>query len=333
MGKLNREELQKLLGCIKKDPRIVVPPLPGYDSGVHFLGDKCMVVSTDPCTDVPEEWFGWLLINYPASDVALFGAKPEYCTINLLGPPKTKPEFFEKAMNQVCEAANELNMVVVTGHTGTYESVKKMVGVCTAYGTVKKDKLIMPGNVKCGDLILQVKEVGLELLTNFSYLKKDLAKKLFGISQTKQLMDLIKMQSCVNEAIQLAEMDGVNAMHDATEGGFVSALNELADVSELGFQVEREKILIRPETRILQKHFGLSDDEVFSMSSSGSLLVAIDPKNKDIIRKKMGKLGVIFSFVGKFTKNKDRVIFENNKKASFPQVAVDPYNKILSGKV
>ena len=331
MGKLSKEELRRLLGCIKKDPRMVVPPLPGYDSGVHFLGDKCMVVSTDPCTDVPEEWFGWLLINYPASDVALFGAKPEYCTINLLGPPRTKPEFFEKVMNQVCEAANELDMVVVTGHTGTYESVKKMVGVCTAYGTVEKEKLIMPCNVESGDLILQVKEVGLELLTNFSYLKNDLAKKLFGISQANQLMGLIKMQSCVKEAIHLAEMEGVSAMHDATEGGFVSALNELADASDLGFQLEKEKILIRPETRILQNHFGLSENEIFSMSSAGSMLVAIDPKEKEKARKKLDKLGILSSFMGEFTKSKERIIFENNKKASFPQVAVDPYNKILSG--
>ena len=113
----------------------------------------------------------------------------------------------------------------------------------------------------------------------------------------------------------------------------MSALNELADASELGFQLKKEKILIRPETRILQKHFELSEDELFSMSSAGSLLVAIDPKDKDYIIKKMGKLGVTSSFVGKFTRNKDRVIFENNKKASFPQIAVDPYNKILSGKV
>jgi len=331
LGKLSTEELQKLLGCIKKDTRIVVPPLPGYDSGVHFLGDKCMVVSTDPCTDVPEEWFGWLLINYPASDVALFGAKPEYCTINLLGPPRTKPELFEKVMNQVCDAANELNMVVVTGHTGTYESVKKMVGVCTAYGTVKKEKLIMPCNVESGDLILQVKEVGLELLTNFSYLKNDLAKKLFGISKTNRLMELIKMQSCVYEAMHLVEIGGVNAMHDATEGGFVAAINELADASELGFQLERKKMLIRPETKTLQNHFGLSENEIFSMSSAGSMLVAIDPKEKDNVRKKLGKKDILSSFVGEFTKSKKRIIFENNKKTVFPQVAVDPYNKILSG--
>ncbi len=331
MGKLNREELQRLLGCIKKDPRVVVPPLPGYDSGVHFLGDKCMVVSTDPCTDVPEEWFGWLLINYSASDVALFGAKPEYCTINLLGPPETKTEFFENLMKQVCEAANELNMVVVTGHTGIYENVKKMVGVCTAYGSVKKEDLIMPCNVKSGDLILQVKEIGLELLTNFAYLKNDLAKKLFGISKTKQLMGLIKMQSCVNEALQFAGMRGVSAMHDATEGGFVSALNELADASDLGFQLEKEKILIRSETGILKKYFGLSENEIFSMSSTGSMLVAIDPKEKENIRKNLGELGILSSYIGEFTQSKKRIIFGKHKKTSFPQFAVDPYNKILSG--
>ena len=55
----------------------------GYDAGVHSLGDQCVVVSTDPCTGVPEEWFGWLLINYAASDVALSGAKPQFCTITL----------------------------------------------------------------------------------------------------------------------------------------------------------------------------------------------------------------------------------------------------------
>src|SRR5665647_1321646 len=84
MGKLAPEDLQKILGCIKKDFRVIVPPMIGYDVGVHLLHGKYVAVATDPCTGVPKEWFGWLLINYAASDVALFGAKPEFCTINLL---------------------------------------------------------------------------------------------------------------------------------------------------------------------------------------------------------------------------------------------------------
>ena len=91
MGKLAANELQKMLKCIKKDSRVIVPPMVGYDSGVHCLGDKYLVVSTDPCAGVPNEWFGWLLINYAASDVALSGAKPQFCTITLLGPRPTDP--------------------------------------------------------------------------------------------------------------------------------------------------------------------------------------------------------------------------------------------------
>ena len=94
MGKLAGKDLQTMLNCIRHDPRVLVPPMIGYDSGVHKIGDKYLVVAADPCTGVPDDWFGWLLINYAASDVALSGAKPEFCTITLLGPRPTDPQVF-----------------------------------------------------------------------------------------------------------------------------------------------------------------------------------------------------------------------------------------------
>jgi hydrogenase expression/formation protein HypE len=333
MGKLAKDELKKLLGCIRKDPRVLVPPLPGYDAGVHFMGDKCMVVSTDPCIDVPEELFGWLLIHYAASDVAVFGAKPEYCTINLLGPASTKPPVFQNVMEQVCSAAEKLGMVVVTGHTGVYEGVSQLIGVCTAYGTVAKEKLIMPGNAKADDLILCTKSVGLELLVNFSLMHKALAQRLFGVQRAEELARLVEQQSCVNEALQLAEIGGVNAMHDATEGGLVAALNEVADASEVGFRVEMEKVPISQEAWILRDHFKLAVDEALSMSSTGTILAAVDPKAKNKVEEKLRKNGVSASFLGNFTENKDRVLAKSDGDVAFPQVADDPYSKILSLQV
>ena len=99
MGKLATNELKKLLTCIKPDPRVVAPPQVGFDAGVHRLGDQYVVVATDPCIGVPETWFGFLLINYAASDAALFGAKPEFCTVTLMGPPTTTPQKFQEVMN------------------------------------------------------------------------------------------------------------------------------------------------------------------------------------------------------------------------------------------
>jgi hydrogenase maturation factor len=300
---------------------------------VHLIGDEYLVISTDPCIGVPEEWFGWLLIHYASSDVALFGAKPEFCTITLLGPLSTKPKTFYAAMKQACSAADELSMTIVTGHTGTYDGLSNLTGVCTAYGTVKPEKLITPGNARHGDLILCTKTLGLETLSNFSLMRKALAQKLFGAERAGKLDRLVCMQSCVREALQLADTGCVHAMHDATEGGLVSALNELAEASEVGFRVEFEKIPISPEVLALKKTFRLSEDQMLSLSSTGTLVAAVDAHAKDKVEETLRRNGFSASFLGAFTKSQSRILVKNKRTMPFPRVADDPYDKILLSKV
>jgi hydrogenase maturation factor len=333
MGKLANKELQKLLSCIVKDTRVLVPPNAGYDSGVHRLGDKLVVVSTDPCTGVPEAWFGWLLIHYAASDVALFGAKPQFCTISLLGPLETKPQIFQEAMRQACSATEELGMAIVTGHTGIYNGLSQLLGVCTAYGTVEPKRLRTPGNAKAGDLILCTKPIGLETVVNFSLKHRALAQKLFGEEKTEKLQSLVHMQSCVKEALQLAVFDGVHAMHDATEGGLVAALNEVAEASKLGFKIEFEKVPITSEAWELQNVFGLTEGQALAMSSTGTILAAISPEDKDQVEAALRRNGFTPSYIGEFTRNKNRILTKNGEDTQFPIVADDPYARILSGKV
>ena len=332
MGKLRNKELKNLLSCIRVDPRVIVPPMPGYDAGVHLLGDKCVVVATDPCVGVPDEWFGWLLIYFAASDVALFGAKPEFCTINLLAPLASKPDVFQSIMQQACGAADELGIAIVRGHTGTYDGLSKPVGVCTAYGTVAKEKMITPGNAESGDLIVCTKAVGFETLINFSLTHKALAKRLFGIQEAEQLMKSVKMESCVNEALALAEIRGVHALHDATEGGLTNALNEVAEASSLGFRIEYEELPITTEMNALQKEFGLSLDQVLSTSSTGMIIAAVKKQAKMIVEETLQRRGIPASFIGTFTKNKTRVLKWVSGSMLFPHVADDPYGNILSSK-
>ncbi|MEM2937157.1 MAG: AIR synthase-related protein [Candidatus Bathyarchaeia archaeon] len=321
------------MSCIKRDPRVIVPPMPGFDSGVHLLGDKCLVVSTDPCIGVPETWFGWLLIHYAASDVALFGAKPEYCTLNLLGPPSTKPETFQKIMDQACNAAEELEIAVVTGHTGTYKSLSTLIGVCTAYGRTSKNRLITPGNAKPKDLILCVKPLGLEVAVNFALIYETLAEKIFGAERTAVLKRLVTMQSCVKEALLLAATGGVHAMHDATEGGLMAALNEIAEASNVGFRVEFEKIPFAKEAYTLKDWFKLSESQMLSMSSTGTLLASVNAKAKEMIEEALHRNGFEAHFIGEFTREKRRILVKKGVETFFPEKADDPYERILSGTV
>jgi hydrogenase expression/formation protein HypE len=330
MGKLESEELKKLLNCIKTDPRVIVPPQIGYDAGVHRIGNKYVAVAADPCIGVPPEWFGWLLIHYAASDLSLFGATPEFCTVTLMGPRTISLQKFQEIMQQTCSAANELGMAIVRGHTGTYEDLTALVGVCTAYGTVEPEKLKTPKNAKAGDLILCTKPIGLETAVNFTIMHKVLAQKLFGKKRAQNLSKLIQMQSCVREALQLAKIKGVHAMHDATEGGLVACLNELAEASELGFELDFEKVPLITEATSLQECFGLSYEQTLAMSSTGTIVAAVDSQARTEVEKTLNALKLKASFIGEFKENRSRIMNKEGKKETFPLIPNDPYTKIFS---
>ena len=68
------------------------------------------------------------------------------------------------------------------------------------------------------------------------------------------------------------------------------------------------------------------------MSSTGTILAAIDPKNRGKIDETMGKNGFNGCFLGEFTENKNRILTKNGKEKVFPEIADDPYTRILSGK-
>ncbi len=332
MGKLPNKDIKRLLGCIKENPKVVVKPQFGFDSGVHKLNDnenEYLVVSTDPCIGVPEEWFGWLLINYVASDVALFGAKTEFCTITLLGPRTTKPSVFHKVMKQACGAADKLGISIVTGHTATYNGVSTLVGVCTGYGHIDKDKLITPAGAKPNDSIVCIKPAGLETVVNFALAHEALAEKLFGSERIKRLRKLVQLQSCVKEALQLACVEGVHAMHDATEGGVVAALNEMAVASNVGFRVDWGSFLFPKEVQVLKDAYRLSDVQVLSMSSTGTVLAAVSSDAVNKVAEVMGQIGVAVRFVGCFTKELDHVLVKDENEQAFPSVADDPYARLF----
>ncbi len=332
MGKLARKDLKKLLTCIKEDPRVLVPPQVGYDAGVHRFGDKLLAVAVDPCMGVPTEWFGWLLVNYAASDVALFGGKPEFCTLTLMGPEGMEPEIFQRAMNQACLAAEDLGMAIVRGHTGTYGSVSELVGVCSAYGAVAEG-VKTPKNIQPGDLIVCTKPIGLETAVNFSIAKKTAALKILGGTLVRRLSGQIPLQSCVKEALALAPLKGVHAMHDVTEGGLVAALNELAEASGLGFRIDYERIPIAPSALALERAFELTGEQVLAMSSTGTILAAIGIDALNQVEQLLSEKGLTTSVLGEFTKSKTRTLIVLGKQKGFPRATVDPYAKILSGKV
>ncbi|MEM3629534.1 MAG: AIR synthase-related protein, partial [Candidatus Bathyarchaeia archaeon] len=147
--------------------------------------------------------------------------------------------------------------------------------------------------------------------------------------RTRDLRRLITIQSCVEEALALAEINGVHAMHDLTEGGLTASLNEMAEASKLGFKIKFEKIPICPEAQKLKEVFGLSNRQLLSMSSTGAVLVAVDPQVKDEVEKLLMKYKLKAHCIGVFTEDKSRTITVGGRVKRFPEKAEDPYEEFF----
>lgn len=118
-------------------------------------------------------------------------------------------------------------------------------------------------------------------------------------------------------------------MHDATEGGFVSALNEIADASKIGFSIDFAELLILPELRKLAEHFELGWRQILSTSSTGTLLAAVSPSHLEKVADNLSKLKLSNKVAGVFVEGNRRTIKLDGKEIDFPEVADDPYVEIL----
>jgi hydrogenase maturation factor len=117
-------------------------------------------------------------------------------------------------------------------------------------------------------------------------------------------------------------------MHDATEGGVIVGLIELASASDLGMIVDLGSISVSEESRALCDHFRI--DPMVSLSE-GSLIIASRPAKTDKIRSKLTSAGIPSSVVGSLT-SKFRGCRAATGKGmrSLSSPDVDPYWKAYS---
>src|SRR5437667_9557081 len=113
VGKLPLEHLQSLLRHLPKhDPRLLVGPQTGEDAAVIDVGDRCLVVTTDPITFATDH-IGRYAVHVNANDVAVLGARPLWFFVVMLLPEHSAtPELVESIMAEVGTACEELGATV-----------------------------------------------------------------------------------------------------------------------------------------------------------------------------------------------------------------------------
>lgn len=280
-------------------PEVVVGPRMGVDAAVLRVDDHYLVVAEDPIfpgpTMSPED-FGWITVHIGASDVAVMGVRPQYLTYSLLLPPGTPEDYIERLVKSIDDAARGLGMAIVGGHTGFYSAVVvPTIGGITVWGL--GEKVVTPAGARVGDAIVVTKGAAIEAA---AILGAELGERLIAEGIPPELVaragKRIREMSVVEEALLAAELPGVHAMHDATEGGLARGLWEVAEASGVGLRIERAAVPVPEDVAAVCGCFGLDPYEVIS---EGTLVVACDPAEKDALLELFRRQGLPAAAIGR----------------------------------
>jgi thiamin-phosphate kinase len=298
-----KEVVYKYLGV--HNSRVLLGPSIGEDAAIIDIGEKVLVVHTDPITGAIEN-IGLLAVYISTNDIATRGALPLWLSLAILLPENATKELLEGIVSQIDQASKEIGVSVVGGHTEVTPGLRRPIVVSTAFGEARKESYITTSGAKPGDLIILTKSVAIEgTLILANELEAQLEEKVEK-NVIKKAKSYIKLISIVKEALIASSTGFVNAMHDPTEGRILGALRELCYASKIGARIYESRIPISYETKKICEALGI---DPLKTISSGSLLIAVKKEGMEKVVNAIKKAGIKATVIGEFTKgNKLEVV-------------------------
>jgi hydrogenase maturation factor len=300
---------------------VVLGPSAGFDGAVINIGNKSLIVSMDPITGAVEK-IGWLAVNINANDIATFGVEPTLFSSCILLPENGDRKTLETMCAQMDEAAKDLGIAIIGGHCEVTPGLTNPIVIGCAMGITEKGKYVTAGDAKPGDKIILTKSAGIEGTAILAAEKEEQLKKALKSATLQRAKKFYKKISIVKDALIAVKTSGVHAMHDPTEGGVSGGIHEMAEASNVGFQVYEEKILVQPETQEICEYFKI---DPLQLISSGALLISAKPEFVERIVKELNQNHIEASVIGEFLENnfEHKIIRKDGKIQTLPRPISD----------
>ena len=292
IGKVDPEALAALVFGRTGAPDEAVLQGPGYgeDAAAIDLGDRTLVVSSDPLS-LAAERLGTLGVYVAGNDVAASGADPRWLT-SVLFLPEDDPDLLDTVTAQLDEAAAGSGVSIVGGHSEHAPALDRPLLSLTCLGVT--DRFVPTGGAEPGDRLLLTKGAGIEAT---AILATDFRDRLEGRVDAALLEEAAGYFSEISVAADArAVRDRATAMHDPTEGGLIDGLLELAAAAGVRAVVDREDVPVREATRACCGAVGVDPLAVFG---SGSLVAAVPEAAVDGALTDLDAAGIEAAVIGR----------------------------------
>ena len=306
LGKLSPGAFARIiaphLGAARTE--VVVGPRPGHDAAIVRIGaGRVMAVTTDPLSVIPAlglERSARLACHLVASDLWTTGIPPAYASVDFNLPPSFTDEAFACYWRAMSDAWAELGVAVVTGHTGRHEGCSEAIlGAATLMGVGDEGRYVTPGMARPGDRIIVTKGCAIETAAIVAWLCPERLRREVdeaAFATLRALEGKVSVVADCRAALRAGVRErGVTALHDATEGGVLGGLVELAKACGHDVRVERNRLPLSPGVAAACRVLGV--DPYWSLSE-GTLIVCVAPERAELVLHELAEDGIAAAQVG-----------------------------------
>jgi hydrogenase expression/formation protein HypE len=247
------------------------------DGAIFDFGGMRFAFSTDSYTVDPIFFpggnIGDLAINGTVNDIAMCGATPIYLSVGLIieeGFPITD---LEKILHEMGKAAQTAGVTVITGDTKVVPkgAVDKIFINTSGIGRIPDNVNVASHRARPGDKIIlsgTIADHGITILTQ----REGLSFETPLSSDTAPLNRMVeKMFSTSNH---------IHVLRDPTRGGVGTALNEIAEKSEVGIKIYEENI---PLTSAVAAACELLGFDPLYVANEGKLLAFVAYEHSEAV--------------------------------------------------
>ena len=271
------------------------PPTPkgvGYKSGATTHFRLCFTTDSYVVKPIffPGGDIGKLSVCGTINDLAVMGDKPLYISLAFILEDGLEIEKLEKIVSSIAETSKKAGVKIVCGDTKVVEK-----GACdeifinTSGIGIVNDKFNISGhNARPGDTVIisgTIADHGIAILN---------ARQELGLTGNLG-SDVAPLNNLVKKMLEAGE---IHVMRDPTRGGLATTLNEIAEQSNVGVEVEEKKIPIKKSVKVACEMLGL--DPLY-VANEGKLIAIVKEKDAQKILSAMIKntLGKNSEIIGK----------------------------------
>jgi hydrogenase expression/formation protein HypE len=267
------------------------------DQAVVSINGARVAITTDSFVVKPLFFpggdIGSLAVHGTVNDLAMGGAQPLFLSVAFILEEGFPMDILQRVVDSLKRAADDAGVQIVTGDTKVVEKGKGdgLFINTTGVGVVPDglqlsadrarpgDKVVLSGSIGDHGIAILAQREGLEfesaIESDSAALHTLVAEMLTVHSHFSQ-----KQREVGHPSPETRECGAIRCMRDPTRGGLSSALNEIAEQSGVGIELDEQAIPVREEVKGACEMLGL--DPLY-VANEGKLIAIVEPSAADAL--------------------------------------------------